>query len=94
MDFPIVQCARCFCELVKTGPNTCEPCPSHPDVAPLWNVTEPIGDKGCVCGWKRPLIAVTRTDGELPTESSSVTYACPECGRAHRWRSQKGTFET
>lgn len=37
----------------------------------------------CHCGWKRPLLAVTRTDGQLPAESLSVSYACPECGAVH-----------
>lgn len=38
----------------------------------------------CKCGWERPLIAVTRADGELPMESLSITYACPKCGDVHR----------
>lgn len=44
---------------------------------------ESIPFVACGCGWLRPLIAVTLTDGSRPTESYSVTYACPQCGRAH-----------
>jgi hypothetical protein len=34
----------------------------------------------CACGWPRPLFAITRTDGQLPTENLSVRYDCPQCG--------------
>lgn len=37
----------------------------------------------CECGWPRPLIAVTRTDGEKPTEDLYVVYDCPQCGCAY-----------
>jgi predicted RNA-binding Zn-ribbon protein involved in translation (DUF1610 family) len=37
----------------------------------------------CKCGWPRPLIAITRTDGRLPEETLSVRYDCPQCGRVH-----------
>ena len=35
----------------------------------------------CACGWPRPpLIAVTCSDGKLPTEPLLLSYACPACG--------------
>jgi len=37
----------------------------------------------CECGWLRPLIAITRTDGGLSREALSVRYDCPQCGRVH-----------
>jgi hypothetical protein len=45
---------------------------------------EPLPIVTCACGWPRPLIAVTRIDGELPEEALAVTYDCPQCARVHR----------
>lgn len=42
-----------------------------------------MNEAQCRCGWKRPLIAVTRTDGQLPSEPLELSYACPECGAVH-----------
>jgi hypothetical protein len=42
-----------------------------------------IPKQACACGWPRPLIAVTRDDGQLPTEPLSVRYDCPQCGTMH-----------
>lgn len=46
-------------------------------------MTDPIPTVQCACGWQRPLVAITRADGERPTEDLSVRYDCPACGRAH-----------
>lgn len=35
--------------------------------------------KRCSCGWPKPLIAVTNTDGSLPDGGLSVRAICPVC---------------
>ena len=54
-------------------------------------MTDPIPRLVCECGWRRPLVGVTRTDGGLPLEELRVVYDCPECGRP--WRAGEQSQE-
>lgn len=37
----------------------------------------------CECRWQKPLIAITRADGLLPTEALVVRAICPVCETAY-----------
>jgi len=46
-------------------------------------MTDPLPRLVCDCGWPRPLIGITRTDGLMPTEALRIFYDCPQCGRVY-----------
>jgi hypothetical protein len=37
----------------------------------------------CTCGWERPLIALTTTDGTDPPWHVFPVCVCPQCGHVH-----------
>lgn len=45
---------------------------------------DPIPRATCVCGWPRPLFAITTSTGAVPNQPLVVSYDCPACGRFHR----------
>ncbi len=46
-------------------------------------MTAPSDDPHCLCGWKRPLIALSTRSGSLPPEDVFPIYLCPQCGAAY-----------
>jgi hypothetical protein len=39
--------------------------------------------KACLCGWQRPLIALTTLTGDPPPANVVPVYLCPCCGVAY-----------
>jgi hypothetical protein len=42
-----------------------------------------VSGSRCVCGWERPVLALTTPTGALPRDEIVVVIFCPRCQEAH-----------